>query len=597
MEVRFQRANHRTGNESLVLKFDGVIDGETACVLVDAGRQVDVDALLGPGESLVAVLCTHAHDDHVRSLAATHRDDVPVLASEPTTAVLDTALADADRSWTRGDPTGVRDAFEPLTGWRSLAGDGQLRVAPLPAGHAPGATAFVVQFREADVARNLLVTGDFTTTDAAGSPGLPTELPLDVEAMVVNVATTGDYGTELTATIERLLERAVDGERTLATANELTAVHLARDVAAVASRFDLDATVRLAGTPARIYDALDLSTTGVSLHPSIGEHEGVDASDFDSGDVDAVDDVLAPGDVTFAEPDTSATRAGGRLAAAARRDPDGTVVEIATGSADDAAGIATGPDASTVRAHPSEAEIDEVVAAFDPLHVVVGHAAGSTLDAYKDKYAAFVWANQDANEQTLYADGEWRAPPWVSDRAERYVYGHTSEHGGDDLAEVPDAVDVDLPSVEGDDVSLHAEGLDVARLRDRFESEGGDASDDGDAPSMADLAARLDRIEATLLDGERSHDRVPVDVVETEDGTALELPEAASIEDADDVAVYIVSEPDGSSSAGGGDDRSDRDPTVNPNDHGTEDPPSARDSPCGNGSEDTVGQDAHGPDT
>ncbi|WP_323675970.1 MBL fold metallo-hydrolase [Halorubellus sp. PRR65] len=525
MEVRFQRANHRTGNESVLLKFEGVLDEQTACVLVDSGRGVDVSAQMGDDEHLAGVLVTHAHLDHFRSLGENAVDGAPVLAAAPTAAVLAESLSENERNdRATGDVAGALDALEPVTGWRTLLGDDAVRVHPVPAGHAPGAAGFVVEFRDDGVARRLLVTGDFTRTQTAGYPALPDSLPVDVEAMVVNVATAEGYERRLHETLETTLGRALDGDRTLLTAGGLSGVHLARLLAAAAGRFSLDVTVRLVGQPAKLYAALDLPTDAVELTAEYADPEAV----------------LDAGAVTIAAPETPVDGSAKRLFGAIEGDADAALVQVTTGALDPVTGGACTTDAFEVRAHPTEEVVDSVVEGYDPLHVVVAHENGPALDAYKDKYASFVWANQDAIEQTLYADGDWQAPPWVSERAEQYVYGNTETTGGTPLSD-DERLDASLPAVAADDVLLHAEGIDVARLAERFGSTStGDASVDADASEdLSTVLARLEEIESLLAARGVLEDRVPVTVEEFGDRTVLVLPEGVDVDDADDVQVFL----------------------------------------------------------
>ena len=528
MKVRFQRVNHRTGNESVLLKFEGVLAGQTACVLVDSGRGVDVSAQLGDDEHLAGVLATHAHADHVRSLGENVRQGVPVLAAEPTAAILADALAADDQA--DGGVDAALERLEGVSGWRTILGEDAVRVHPVPAGHAPGASGFVVQFRDEDVVRHLLVTGDFTTTPVAGYPSLPSTLPVDVEAMVVNVTTAEDYEGALQSVIETTLAHALEGRRTLLTARPLAGVHLARLLGAVVDRFALDASVRVVGQPATLYAALDMPSDDVEVTP---EYANPDA-------------VLDAGTITVGSPETPGSGDASRLFAAIERDADAALVQATTTARDAVTAAACRTDAFELHAHPTADDVDAVVERYDPLHAVVAHEDGPALDAYKDEYAAFVWANQDAIEQTLYADGDWRAPPWVSERAERYVYGNTADADGMVLDDEDGTLDVDLPAVAADDVSLHAEGVDVAALEERFGQPSVTAANASEATQADDrlgaMLERLDAIDARLAERETLGEPVPVTVDEFGDRTVLVLPEAVHVDDADDVDVYVDDE-------------------------------------------------------
>jgi|AntRauTorcE11898_2_1112593.scaffolds.fasta_scaffold00024_71 putative mRNA 3-end processing factor len=544
MKVRFQRANHRTGNESIVLKFDGAVGGQTACVLVDSGRGVDVSSLLSDDEYLAGVLLTHPHLDHFRSLGENVIDGAPVLAAGPTAAVLETVLTENRRNdRVQGDVDGALDALEGVSGWRTLLGDGDVSVCPVPAGHAPGAAGFVVQFRDGDLARHVLVTGDMTTTEAGGYPATAMELPVDVEAMVVNVATTDDFEARFTDVVETTLARATQGFTTLATAGALAGVHLARVCDAAIARWALDVDLRLVGQTAKLYADLELPTDGVVLEPEFADP----------------DTVLSAGDVTIAGPETPVGGSAKRLFETIRDDGNAALVQMTSGALETATAAACTTYAFEVRPHPTEAVVDGLVESHDPLHVVVAHESGADLDAYKDKYAAFVWANQDAIEQTLYVDGDWQAPPWVSERAERYVYGNTSEFGGNVVDDSEAALDATLPAVTASTVSLSAEGIDVPRLQERFETNESeattrDATVDDDA-TLADVLARLDDVEARLAATIGDQFQVPVTVEEVDGETVLRLPSVVDVTDPDDVSVYVDRD-----TADAPDDRTDEEP-------------------------------------
>jgi putative mRNA 3-end processing factor len=524
MQVRFQRANHRTGNESLVLKFEGVVGDQTACVLVDSGRGVDVNSLLGDDEHLAGILLTHAHLDHFRSLGENVVDAAPTLAAEPTAAVLETVLAENDSNdRVTGDVDDALDALEGVSGWRTLLGDDDLRVHPVPVGHAPGAAGFVVQFYDDDVARNVLVTGDFTRTEAGGYPALPDELSLDVEAMVVNVATAEDFHGTFTETVETTLARAAQGFTTLATTGALSGVHLSRVLAAAAERFDLHVDVRLVGQAAKLYADLGLPTEPVTLVPEFADPTTV----------------LGDGEVTIAGPETPVGGSAKRLFEAIEDDENAALVQATSGALDAVTDAGCTTYDFELRPHPTADAVDAVVEAYDPLHVVVAHESGDALTAYKDKYAAFVWANQDAIEQTLFDDGDWQAPPWVSERAERYVYGNTTEFGGN----VADGgtVDGSLPALAAGSVRLGAEGVDVPRLRERFETSDATTAR-AEAPenaSMRTVLQRLDDVEERLAALEATGERVPVELDEVDDEVVLRLPDGVAVADESDVAVYL----------------------------------------------------------
>lgn len=106
-----------------------VIGDDSECVVIDAPHQADPIAELIGDRKLLAVLCTHAHDDHVTVAAElSDRFDAPVRL-HPDDAVL----------WRM---TYRHNAFDPLADGETInVGGTQLQVLHTP-GHAPGAVCF-----------------------------------------------------------------------------------------------------------------------------------------------------------------------------------------------------------------------------------------------------------------------------------------------------------------------------------------------------------------------------------------------------------------------------------------------------------------------
>ena len=106
-----------------------VVGDDTDCVVIDAPHQVEPIAALIGERNLLAVLCTHAHDDHVTvANELADRFDAPVLL-HPDDAGL----------WRM---TYRHASFEPLSdGQTFTVGGTELHVLHTP-GHAPGAVCF-----------------------------------------------------------------------------------------------------------------------------------------------------------------------------------------------------------------------------------------------------------------------------------------------------------------------------------------------------------------------------------------------------------------------------------------------------------------------
>jgi len=143
-----------------------VIGDDTSCVVVDAPHSVDeIQALVGD-RTVSAIVCTHAHDDHVR-VAADLREatGAPIL------------LHPADRPlWelTHGDLSWDADLAD---GQEIAAGDTTLTVLHTP-GHAPGAVCLYAE------ALGAVFTGD---TLFQGGPGATGRSFSDAELIVDSI--------------------------------------------------------------------------------------------------------------------------------------------------------------------------------------------------------------------------------------------------------------------------------------------------------------------------------------------------------------------------------------------------------------------------
>jgi glyoxylase-like metal-dependent hydrolase (beta-lactamase superfamily II) len=107
-----------------------VVGDDTECVVIDAPHSVsDILALVGD-RKVRAILCTHAHDDHVRVAPALREEVVAPILLHPDDRPL-WELTHSDRLW----DVDLSDGFEV-----AVAGT-TLRVLHTP-GHAPGAVCF-----------------------------------------------------------------------------------------------------------------------------------------------------------------------------------------------------------------------------------------------------------------------------------------------------------------------------------------------------------------------------------------------------------------------------------------------------------------------
>jgi glyoxylase-like metal-dependent hydrolase (beta-lactamase superfamily II) len=143
-----------------------VIGDDTSCVVVDAPHSVDEILALVGDRTVSAIVCTHAHDDHVRV--------APDLREATGAPIL---LHPADRPlWelTHGDLAWDADLAD---GQEIAAGDTTLTVLHTP-GHAPGAVCLYAE------ALGAVFTGD---TLFQGGPGATGRSFSDAELIVDSI--------------------------------------------------------------------------------------------------------------------------------------------------------------------------------------------------------------------------------------------------------------------------------------------------------------------------------------------------------------------------------------------------------------------------
>ena len=429
----------------------------TACILVDSGEKVDVDDLLEDDEYLTAILLTHAHADHYQTLASNLRDAAPIFTSNGTADVLETVLSDAERHCdTIGDTDAVLEAIEPIDCWESpIEG---VRVIPVPAGHAPGATGFAIQFDGGSGMETVLATGDWTTQRFAGFSGFDSSLPLDVGAIFLTGATSDCYTDSLTDSVAAICKRVYAGSPVVTSASGLNGIKYAYLLGHFGQRFDHPSEVKIVGQMANLYEDLEYTVPNVEAIPNFDDPE----------------DVLAPETVTIAGPEAPTEGSSGQLFGAIKNDATATLVQLHGGgqiSTDSA--TCTTYDFELVP-HPTETEIDAMVEGFDPMQVVVTHQRPKKGDRFKQRYRSFVWSNGTSDEYTLYEAGDWQAPPWMSAEAVQLAHrtdgSGESQHSGDSVVESNHDEKRVLPSCrrEATTVDLAAEGLDLPALEEQL---------------------------------------------------------------------------------------------------------------------------------
>lgn len=451
MEIQFQHANPYSGRESVVLRIDGLLSDQTVCVLVDAGQNVDVTDLLNEDESeyLAAICLTHAHLDHYQSLGDNLVHGAPVYAATDTATMLSDVFAAGKDHYELPNTDRVLEQLEPIVDWTEIVPG--LRVHPVPAGHTPGAAGFFFEVTDGDGSRTILVTGDFTNRRAAGYPGFDSELPVDVDILVLTAATNDQFDSTLTDAVGTICERVWAGSTVLTTASGLTGLQVAYLLGHLAEQWDERLPVTLAGHVAKLYDRLEYTVPNVESVPEFTDPA----------------DILAPNAVTIAGPEVPVDGSSERLFESVSEDPSATLVQLTNGGSSPVTNSACTIHQFSLSNHPTPQMVDNVVEALTPVHVIITHQKGAAANQYKDKYASFVWATDDTDCYTLLDESGWTPPPWVTESTTQRVHSETNRRG----RLLGDALNGDIPlptATRLDDVNLDAEGLNVRALRDRL---------------------------------------------------------------------------------------------------------------------------------
>ncbi|WP_121743603.1 MBL fold metallo-hydrolase [Natronorubrum halophilum] len=540
MRVSYQHANVHSGNESTLLRFT-TEDGTRACVLVDAGDGVDVESMLGDDEYLNAILLTHAHIDHYRTLARNVQHSAPIYTSPATATILEQALPEAQKDNDLGDISVALDALDPIDEWTSILPT--LEVRPIAAGHTPGAAGFILRFRDENASddplsaeQHLLVTGDFTTRPCAGFPGLETAYPFDIDCVLLNVSSDDSYTAALNESLETVLERTFAGSRVVIATSSLTGVHYATLLAHVATALERELPITLVGQAAKLYNALEYgepSVTPVEVFERPAE-------------------VLEAGGVTITGPESPTTESSHRLLETIGDDPGALFLQLATGNGDGIPNTQCTTRSVRLCNHPTLETIDNVVCSLAPIEVVIKHARGDTLNRFQRRFdRCFTWGTNDQDVHRLYEDGRWNAPGWIAEATARQIRRRHWEAVQEQSLEANATLNVN----RRESIDLEAEGVNLDALEATFARTAVDpyTSTDSDAVASdtetlpaetesfeeqsleAELLARLDAIDAklecseetvrarVLSGGESDHFLHLLDPAELEPGEIIEI--------------------------------------------------------------------------
>jgi putative mRNA 3-end processing factor len=98
-------------------------------------------------------------------------------------------------------------------------------------------------------------------------------------------------------------------------------------------------------------------------------------------------------------------------------DPSAVFVQLTTGGIESVSGGSCTTHAFEVINHPTLETLDETVAELAPQHVVIKHATDGELNRFQKRYdKCFTWGTNDSHEHTIYKEGKWTAPGWLTNR-------------------------------------------------------------------------------------------------------------------------------------------------------------------------------------
>lgn len=161
-------------------------------ILLDCGLE-DIQVLLEQDQSPVdLVFCSHAHEDHCRSLLKLHQafPNLPIYTSEVTAKLLPFYWMDKDVDPDNSDKP---DWCQTLP-WRSPKDiNPDLQIELVPAGHLPGAAAIIITYATPKRSYKVMYTGDFSVSNFQLVEGLSIE---NLRGLAPDVLILeGSYGT------------------------------------------------------------------------------------------------------------------------------------------------------------------------------------------------------------------------------------------------------------------------------------------------------------------------------------------------------------------------------------------------------------------
>lgn len=157
-------------------------------ILLDCGLDNVGCLVTGEESPFDWVFCTHAHEDHARGLLALHKcyPDLPIYTSDVTGKLL-------PLNWLGERDVASLDFAKVLPMRSPFPLQSDLTVELYPAGHLPGATAFLFQYHHQNRVYKIFYTGDFCLSNLQLVEGMSLDnlRGLNPDILIIE----GSYGT------------------------------------------------------------------------------------------------------------------------------------------------------------------------------------------------------------------------------------------------------------------------------------------------------------------------------------------------------------------------------------------------------------------
>lgn len=408
MELRYMPANPNENDDAFLLKFDEPFHDTVECVLFDAGEGTDVDQQLQDNETLIGIVITHAHFDHITSLPkiVASYPDVPIYTSPDTAAILEAmveqAVCSSDQStyqnsqwwsWDNLTPelkNTIIEQLTPTTEMFSIGDSNAIELLPIPAGHLSGATAYLVQYMVGNDHVRTLVTGDFSESTFAAHPSAfvdPVIDYLDVDVLVTNAAFRDGNAdppeTQLTALLAQVINRAEQGQSVLITASGTTGVRLAYWLEQLHDRYQQVPPTKLLGYSARVYSALSYPDSHIQLHP-----------DYDPSTI------TDTGSITITAPESPNKGGAKVICNQLQSDPNSVIFQAQSGGAISTPNFDPA-ESYFLSSHPTKKTFLSMIKGLKPTHTILNHSNHGKAQLVDDIQSTIAISTEHKYEEYL----------------------------------------------------------------------------------------------------------------------------------------------------------------------------------------------------